>query len=94
MLINNYKFDNPVARIYQNGEFTHEIALSHDSHLTLGGNTVQVRDGKIAIVEANCPDKTCVKTGFISGIIPIICLPNRVEVQIVNCENDYDGITG
>lgn len=84
------------ARIYRNGELLHELTLSSDTDIMLESNTIQINGGKIGVVEADCPDKLCVKAGFINGAIPIVCLPNRVEVRIVSDKSlyDYDGITG
>ncbi len=51
-------------------------------------NVVTVKDGKVAITEANCRDLVCVKTGEISepGEI-IVCLPHQFTVEIVSDEN-------
>lgn len=44
-------------------------------------NTVEIRDGQVRMLEADCPDKRCVKQGA-GDLLPIICLPNRVVVEI------------
>ncbi|MCB5224890.1 MAG: NusG domain II-containing protein [Candidatus Cloacimonadaceae bacterium] len=44
-------------------------------------NTVEIKDGKVGMTEADCPDKRCVKQGF-GDKLPIVCLPNRVVVEI------------
>jgi len=61
-----------------------------------GINTLQVRNGEIGMVWASCPDRLCVKTGFVSAnrVFPIICLPNRVEIRIINHKSEIDGVTG
>jgi len=51
-----------------------------------GGHTVVVEiadDGRARVRSSDCPDKVCVKTGWIEhpGEI-IVCLPNRVVVEI------------
>lgn len=98
--INNIQVNNPVARIYRNGELIREVALDvgTDLDLDLGSNNVSIRDGKIAVSRADCPDKLCIKRGFAgaSNSYPIICLPNRLEIRIVesNAAIDVDGITG
>jgi len=45
--------------------------------------TVAVKGGRIAITGSDCPDKTCVRTGFIGvpGQITA-CLPNRLMIRI------------
>lgn len=54
-----------------------------------GINTIQAENGKIAITEANCPDQLCVKRGFItSSLLPTVCLPNGVVVEIENTDSD------
>ena len=42
-------------------------------------NTVAIRDAKVRMLEADCPDQRCVKQGA-GDVLPIICLPNRVVV--------------
>ncbi|MBQ3054473.1 MAG: NusG domain II-containing protein [Oscillospiraceae bacterium] len=51
------------------------------------GNTVLIEPGAISMHSANCPDQLCVKQGKITGgVYPIVCLPNRVTVEI--CADD------
>ena len=44
---------------------------------------VEIIRHKVHIIQSNCPDKICIKTGFISkpGQV-IICSPNQVIVRI------------
>ena len=81
----------PVAYIYQDGQLIRTIELynveseySFDIECTDGGsNTVCVKPGSIGITYADCPDKVCVKTGFISSdAVPVVCLPHRLMIQI------------
>lgn len=44
-------------------------------------NTVVIEDGKVRMLSADCPDKRCVRQGA-GDTLPIICLPNRVVVEI------------
>lgn len=45
---------------------------------------VEIKNHKVHIISSNCPDKTCIKTGFISNPGPmILCAPNRVLVRII-----------
>jgi len=56
-----------------------------------GHNTVTVRGGTISVTEADCPDKVCVRTGAISGgTVPIVCLPHRLEIRVVNGADSVD----
>ncbi|MBE5937086.1 MAG: NusG domain II-containing protein [Lachnospiraceae bacterium] len=46
-------------------------------------NTIVIADNQVFMKEADCPDKYCVKTGAIKNINEsIICLPNRIVVEI------------
>jgi len=97
LLINNMRAENVTAVIYKNGELIDEIRLSsvtEDYEFTVDGtNTILVRHSEIGVIKADCPDQICVKTGFIeSGIIPIICLPNRLEIRIKGGENELDAV--
>lgn len=56
-------------------------------------NTVQVQDGKIRVLEVECPDQTCVHMGYLSDTrLPIVCLPNRLVIQYAQAK--ADGATG
>jgi hypothetical protein len=61
-------------------------------------NTISVQRGKIAVVDADCRDKICVNTGYIStGAAPIVCLPHKLTIMIVDdgeTENKIDAVAG
>jgi hypothetical protein len=89
-----------LARIMQDGVVIKEIDLNsvdepyefvikNDSGES---NTVSVQRGKIAVVDADCCDKICVNTGYIStGAAPIVCLPHKLTIMIVD-DSDTSGI--
>jgi len=80
-----------VADIYQNGTLIASIPLEQVREpyvLTVTGengcvNEIEVRPGSIGMLSADCPDRLCVKQGFInhSGL-PVTCLPNRVVISL------------
>ncbi len=46
-------------------------------------NTIQISDAKVKVIDADCPDKLCVKQGKISfNGETIVCLPNKLVVEI------------
>jgi len=55
----------------------------------LGRVTVETRSGAVRVAEAECPDHTCEKTGWVraSGSA-IACLPNGVTVRIGGARDD------
>lgn len=80
---------DPTAEIIQDGKIIRTVSLSENTEFTVtcenGFNTVVVRDGAVMISDADCPDLVCVRTGAISGgAVPIVCLPHRLEIRIVN----------
>ena len=45
-------------------------------------NRVRVEPGRIAVTDANCPDRLCVHQGWLSRALPpIVCLPHRLMIQ-------------
>ncbi len=76
------------AQIRSDGELLYTISLAEDQQFTIrteyGSNTVTVRDGKIAVTEADCPDGFCVRRGFCDGGASIICLPHRLEIRFTD----------
>ena len=84
-----------IAVIYQDDTVVRRIDLNAvtESHtITISGedgaeNVIRVSPGSICMESASCPDHLCVKQGSISdGILPIVCLPNHVRIQITGDE--------
>lgn len=59
-----------------------------------GYDIIEIRDNKVRIIEADCPDKLCIKQGWIAWAPQqIVCLPNRLVVKIVNEQTkDVDAV--
>ena len=69
--------------------------LSEDVTVTIGEedyNVLQIADGQAAVIEANCGDHTCVRTGAVSREgETIVCLPHRLIVEIRGGDSsDFD----
>lgn len=82
------------------GEETMRLPLNVDAQIVLGegehSNTLVIKNGQAAIVEASCPDHVCIDQGWVnfSGQT-IVCLPNKLVVSIEGgAEADFDGIAG
>ena len=73
------------AEIWSEGALIKTVALQTDQRLVVessdGTNTVEVKDGKIAVVQASCPDHICMKRGACDRGADIICLPNRLVIH-------------
>lgn len=94
-----YQGSGTVASVYQSGKLIKQIHLdtvstpytfvvkSENEHF----NTISVEQGRICVSESSCPDHVCVNTGWIAdGMIPIVCLPNELVIQIKSETNDID----
>ncbi|MEW6552760.1 MAG: NusG domain II-containing protein [Actinomycetota bacterium] len=56
-----------------------------------GESYLEVADGRARMVDSACPDKLCVKTGWISSPgESIVCLPNRVVIEVVSGDGGPD----
>lgn len=92
-------FDHKYLSIQVDGE---EIArYEYDDHTKkdipvqskFGYDLVRIADGKVRIVEADCRDGLCIKQGTIEEPgETIICLPNRLVVEIVGSNGDLDTV--
>ena len=70
-------------------------SLSVDGTYTINGgtNTIEIKDGKVRMAEAECPNHLCVKQGWIGyGGQSIVCLPNELSVTITGTEDTADFI--
>ena len=87
------------VEIISGGEVLYTIDLSHTADRVIrvgngsGCNTIEITGGKIHVTEADCPDKTCVRMGFLQGSAPIVCLPNRLVIRYVQGSN-VDAVAG
>lgn len=79
------------AGIYQDGELIERISLSelkktYQKKIVYedgGYNIVEIRKDSVGVIEADCPDKRCVKQGFTSNSVePVVCLPHKLILQI------------
>ncbi|MBQ8208987.1 MAG: NusG domain II-containing protein [Clostridia bacterium] len=67
------------------------LQTAQDEVFTAGNVTVEVKDGKVSIIDSDCPDKTCVRTGELSKSGDAsVCVPNRVSVEITG--ESADGV--
>ena len=85
------------AQIWSDGKLVKTVLLSVNQEFTVEGadgfNTVTVRDGKIAVTAASCPDSYCMHRGFCQGGAQIVCLPNRLVISFLG-EQEADAAIG
>jgi hypothetical protein len=82
------------AEITSRGEPVKTVDLLIDQEFTVDGkNTVTVRDGKIAVTDATCPDHYCMHRGFCNTGAQIVCLPNGLVITFTG-DTEIDMIAG
>lgn len=89
--------------IYVDNKLYKTYSIDDDEEMKIetedGYNIVKIHDHGVEIVEASCPDKVCVHSGFITKPSEsIVCLPNKVHIKITtennhNYENEEDIIS-
>lgn len=76
------------------GEVMAKYSLAQNGEYSLNGgsNILVIENGEAYLSYADCPDKTCVRTGRIRYAgQSIICLPNRLSVT-VRSNHGQDGV--
>lgn len=73
------------AQVASYGRVVQLVELRFDQSFTVstpegGENTVTVRNGKISVTHASCPDGYCMAQGERSSG-QIVCLPNRLVIS-------------
>lgn len=85
------------VEVWSEGKHLYTLSLKEPQQLTVqtasGANTITIRDGKVAVTEADCPDGYCMDRGYCSDGAQIVCLPNRLVLKFVG-EQTVDGIAG
>ena len=89
--------DAAQARITSDGKTIRILDLHIDQQFTVetdhGYNVVTVKDGKIAVTEASCPDHYCMDRGFCSKGAQIVCLPNLLVIRFTGMQ-EVDIVVG
>ncbi len=82
--------DQILYTVYINVEDERFIRIDYgDSY-----NLLEIKDGKIRVSEAACPDNTCVKMGWLSASAPIVCLPNHLVIKFALDYDEIDAVVG
>jgi len=83
--------DNKTVLIDLNGKPAFIFPLNEDRTIPVEGPAgktfVQIRGSKVRIVDSPCPNKLCVKQGWIDKGV-LVCLPNRVIVTLRGRDGD------
>ena len=80
--------DAMVVLVHDGDGGVHELPLDHDDTLTivtsLGTNVVEVRDGAVRMLDADCPNGLCLQQPALTAPgAQIICLPHQLWIEVV-----------
>ncbi|MFA7543183.1 MAG: NusG domain II-containing protein [Candidatus Cloacimonadaceae bacterium] len=68
--------------VYKDNELIGIYALKPDREIVIDShNTLELSGTKVRMLYADCPDKRCVKLGYVQNM-PIICMPNKLLCEI------------
>lgn len=90
------------ARLIVDGVVVRTVALREadepyefDVTSEYGTNRIRVEDGQICVVDADCPDRLCVRMGWRKNAsLPIACLPHRLVIEIADADDSVDAVAG
>jgi hypothetical protein len=103
-MVNQYRIskmdpDTLFVKINVNGKLYEKVSLNEEKEFRIetehGYNIIKVHDNGVEMLDANCPDKICVRTEFIDKAgSTIVCLPHKIYVEIIsNREDEIDEIS-
>ena len=88
-----------LVEIVQDGTVLYQFDLAQENDRTFlveykgQTNTIEIQGHQIRVLDAECPDQTCVHMGWLgeSGL-PIVCLPNRLVIQFASPADGVDAV--
>jgi len=87
------KVDGKVYKTISSSQMQSDATFTIDIP-TGGYNVVDINGGRIRVKAADCRDKICVNTGWISKPgETIVCLPHRLIIQITGQAQDIDSLS-
>ena len=91
--------DGAAVVVEQDGKETARYALDENRTVRIKGqggyNLLVIEGGEAWLLEADCPNLLCVKTGKIRYAgQSIVCLPHKLAVRIVGGASALDAVTG
>jgi hypothetical protein len=82
------------AVIYENGKIAASLDLSKDAVIKIKNMEVETSKGRVRIKSSDCPRQICSHTGWIkSPAQTIVCVPNKVLVEIPGGSGQYDAVS-
>ncbi len=85
----NFDSEKKIAVVKVGGEIVRELDLSEEKIFAVeaggGKNILEVKGGAVRVIEADCPDKICVRRGAIKNLgETIACVPHKILIEVVD----------
>lgn len=85
----NTNADTATVVIRDGEQNVYELPLNQNTTKTVttdfGTNLIEIKDGRVHVEEADCPNQDCVHQGWIDAAgEQIVCLPHKLTVDIVD----------
>ncbi|RFM21063.1 NusG domain II-containing protein [Clostridium botulinum] len=99
------KSENAVAVIKQNGKIIEKVDLSkvkekrqlkinYNDKDHKGYNIIEIDKGSIRFIDADCPDKVCIKSGVLKKPgETAACLPHKLIITIEKNDKEVDEVS-
>jgi len=92
--IQRYQHQGEIAVIKLDGKMVATSSLKKNQSFKImgpvGETRIEIKDSKIRVQTSDCPQKICVKTGWIDRPFQlIVCVPNKIVISIEGEKRDY-----
>ncbi|KJR41653.1 secreted protein containing DUF1312 [Candidatus Magnetoovum chiemensis] len=91
----SYISNGSIVTIEADNKTVYRLSISDNAVVEVNGVEVEIKDSKVRVKRSNCPNKLCMKQGWISKGA-IICLPKKVVITVEGLHDDsgIDAATG
>ncbi|MBM2839917.1 MAG: hypothetical protein HW412_445 [Bacteroidetes bacterium] len=91
LAVGSFAIEGNTVLVQVDGRTVHKASLFENRIFPVSGAegalTIEIRGGRVAVTEAECPNHVCVRTGWRSrGGDVIVCVPNKVVVRILTAD--------
>jgi hypothetical protein len=88
------------AVVYKDGVVIERLSLAavEERHIDLRPHgiamVVSVSQGRVRVLSSSCKQQICVRKGWVGRAQdPIICIPNKITIEVTGTDSDYDAIS-
>ena len=93
IITNGHGHEGAYAVVMVRNEEKARYSLAIDGVYDINGGTnrIEIKDGRVRMTEAVCPNHLCIRQGWIRfENQSIVCLPSRLSVIVKGTDDSYD----